>query len=79
MGPPWLYLLHYNLQEERERIAGEQPRCGKEGQLLPWDVHCLKPTPRGSFVPTVSVFTSLTFQCTCSILTFAQDGQNAER
>lgn len=43
-----------------------------------WEAHCLKPMPRGAFVPTVCVFTNLALQFTCPIPTFAQDGQNAE-
>lgn len=57
MGPPWLGLLHYSLQEERER-GGEHPQCGTEDQLelLPWGAHCLKLTPRGPFVPSLCVY-----------------------
>jgi len=74
----WVCYITICKRREKGEGAGEQPSCGKKDQpvFLPWEAHCLKPMPRGSFVPTVSVFTSLTFQFTCPILTFAWDGQN---
>lgn len=67
MGPPWLDLLHYNLQAERKGTASERPRCGKKNPLafLPHSPH-----PKGHLSPQ-SVST-----LTCPTPVFAQDGQN---
>lgn len=55
----------------KKREKGEQVSSSTDvGRPISWCscpqmlALCLKPMPRGSFVPTVSLFTSLTFQFT---------------